>query len=119
MRGISLFAACCLLAGSQQAPGRDAAAPAGTAVLSGTIVTDDRDARPVRRAQVQLRSADSFLGLEVITDDTGSFTFAGLRAGRYQLSASKPGMVPSRWVRGGREGRARPSRSPTASGLLV
>jgi protocatechuate 3,4-dioxygenase beta subunit len=89
-----LVAACGLLAGSQQAPGRDAALPAGTAVLSGTIVTDDRDARPVRRAQVQLRSADNFLGaLEVISDDTGSFTFAGVRAGRYQLSASKPGMV--------------------------
>ena len=95
MRAITLIAACCLLAASQQAPGRDAAPPAGTAVVAGTVVTDDAAARPVRRAQVTLRSADNFLiGIEAITDDAGSFAFAGLRAGRYQLSASKPGMVP-------------------------
>ena len=95
MRGMILLAGCGLLAASQQAPGRDAASPAGTAVVSGTVVTDDTSARPVRRVQVQLRSTDSFVGgLEVITDDAGAFAFAGLRAGRYYLSASKPGMVP-------------------------
>ena len=87
MRGIMLLAGCGLLAGTQQAPGRDAAPPAGTAVVSGTVVTDDAAARPVRRAQVQLRSIDSFLGgVEVITDDSGSFAYAGIREGRYYLS---------------------------------
>jgi uncharacterized protein (DUF2141 family) len=92
-------------------PVRDAASPspaAGTASISGTIVTDDTSPQPLRRARVALTSADRTLGRVAITDDAGRFSFAGLPAGRYQLMAMKQGYVT------GQYGAKRPNRPGTA-----
>jgi hypothetical protein len=72
---------------------RDAPRPVhGTGVISGVVVSDDADARPVRKARVTCGSPD-VAGDTTITDETGRFEFAGLSAGRYAVSASKPSWV--------------------------
>ncbi len=87
-----------LLAGTlaaQQTPVRDnglTPRAAGTATLSGTVVNDVTN-QPVRRAVVSLSSADNALRVTAVTDDTGTFAFAGLPDNQYLLSASKPSYV--------------------------
>jgi Carboxypeptidase regulatory-like domain len=80
---------------SAQAPARDAVRPpsVGTAVIAGTIVTDDKDRRPLRRARVALMTAEHENGRSVVTDDEGRFAFRNVAPGRYLLSAKKPGYV--------------------------
>ncbi len=99
-RARAVFAACCVipsvLRASQQP--RDAAGTVrtGTSEIAGTLVTDDTTASPVRRATITLTGAD--LGttrLMAVTDDSGGFAFTSLPAGRYSISASKGGYVPS------------------------
>ena len=64
---------------------RDAAAAKtrGTAVIAGTVVSDDADPKPVRRVRVTCSSPDDVFsrGATAITDDAGRFVFTGLRAG--------------------------------------
>lgn len=81
----------------QQPTGRDAAAsprPAGTGMISGTLVAADT-ARPVRRARVVLTEVDRSNVVSVTTDDQGRFSFTGLPASRFNLSASKAGYLDS------------------------
>lgn len=114
MRLLPLSLAALLLAATatngvaQTTPTRDqpgaaqqaAAAPVGTASVSGSVMlagTGD----PVRRARVQLTSIPSpttsgpvfRLSRQATTDDNGRFQFAALPAGRYNLTVSKPGHV--------------------------
>lgn len=80
---------------AQQAPPRDGAAPkiaSGTALLSG-IVLNEQTGRPVRRAVVTLGSSDLRASAAVVTDDTGTFSFADLPAARYSLGVGRPGFV--------------------------
>jgi hypothetical protein len=85
-----------------QQPARDAPArpSAGTAVLSGTVVTDEVNSRPVRLATVTLYPVDPGFAGPIIprmttTDDTGRFAFTALPAGNYSAPrVSKPGFVP-------------------------
>lgn len=82
-----------LLLTLQAAPARQSRGPVrGTAVLSGVVVSDDADARPVRKARVTCSSPDAS-GHTTITDDRGRFVFSGLPAGRYTLSATKAAWV--------------------------
>jgi hypothetical protein len=81
---------------AQRGPVRDPASTvsvAGTGSISGTVVTDEASARPVRRATVRLGGADLRVSQVAITDDAGDFTFAALPAGRYMISAARPGFV--------------------------
>ena len=64
----------------------------GTGVISGVVVSDDAEARPVRKARVTCGSPD-VPGNTTMTDDGGRFVFAGLRAGRYTITASKASWV--------------------------
>jgi protocatechuate 3,4-dioxygenase beta subunit len=103
-----LPAALCLVLGSElaalpqgppptpvQAP-RDTqpapALPVGTATLSGTVTVAD-SGQPARKVRVSLSGAE-MRGRTAMTDDAGKFAFIALPAGRYSLSASKPGHVP-------------------------
>jgi hypothetical protein len=83
-------------------------APRGTAVISGTIVTDDATPRPVRHAIVTLNSSDRVVGRTEISDDAGRFAFANLPEGRYSLSAQRLG-----WITGayGAKAVGRPGRT--------
>jgi len=66
---------------------------AGTAVLSGRVVSDDADARPVRHARVTCTAPELTAGLTVITDDEGRFTCGQLPAGRYTVAVTRDGWV--------------------------
>ena len=79
------------------APPRDAAAtgvaiPAGTAVISGAVVVAGTG-QPARRARVTLNALEGGGSRSVTTDDSGTYTFDGVIAGKYNLSASKTGHV--------------------------
>ncbi len=93
-----------------QTPGRDAAkaVQTGTAIIDGIVVTDDADARPLRRVRVAVMTSDRQVGRTTVTDDGGRFSFATLPAGRYMLSANKQGYVPTSY------GARRPNRPGTA-----
>jgi carboxypeptidase family protein len=65
----------------------------GTASISGIVLTDDTDARPLRRVRVFLNSSDDEVARTTISDDAGRFAFDGLRAGRYTVGGTKEGYV--------------------------
>ena len=93
-----------------QTPTRDAAKPAavGTASITGAIVSDDADARPLRRVRVGVMTSDRQVSRTVVTDDEGRFNFVALPAGRYMLTANKQGYVSASY------GARRPNRPGTA-----
>ena len=78
----------------------------GTAVLSGTIVTDEAQPRPIRRVRVTCSGGDS--SATAITDDRGRFQFPALRAGRYTIAATKDAWVSTAY------GAKRPLRPGSA-----
>jgi len=68
----------------------------GTAAIVGVVTTPDGAvAAPVRRATVQLTGSGQARPQLAITDDAGRFVFAGLSAGSFSLSATKPAYVPA------------------------
>jgi protocatechuate 3,4-dioxygenase beta subunit len=78
-----------------QLPARDTVSrpSTGTAVLTGTITSDDGSNRPIRRASVNVIGGDLRGQRTAITDDAGHFVLGGLPAGRFSLSASKAAYV--------------------------
>lgn len=80
-----------------QAPSRDVPASqvAGTAAISGQVVSEEDPGRPIRVAKVVLSSSALRRELMVTSDSDGRFVFSRLQAGRYTLSVSKPGLVPT------------------------
>ena len=79
--------------GGQQ-PARDAQVqPAtGTGVIAGTVLTEG-SGTAVRRARVTLTAPELRGSRTATTTDQGAYSFTALPAGRYTLSASKPGYV--------------------------
>jgi hypothetical protein len=102
------LAVCAIDARQTRDAGRPAATaatvPAGTSVLTGTIVTDE--GKPVRRATVKLSGSDGPSARIAVTDDAGRFTFARLPAGSFTMSATKAGYVTTFY------GSKRPGRGP-------
>lgn len=98
-RARTLLAALCVMPSvllASQQPRDAGTVRTGTSEIAGTVVADDTPVSPVRRATITLTGAD--LGtthLIAVTDDAGGFAFTSLPAGRYSLSASKGGYVPS------------------------
>jgi uncharacterized protein (DUF2141 family) len=91
-----------------------AAAPAGSAVVAGRVVSAEAQPAAVRHATVTLGGGNLRGTRDVITDDQGRFTFTGLPAGAYSLSAAKTAWVTSYY--GGR----RPGVPPfTATPLVI
>jgi len=89
--------------GQQSAP---LAAPSGTAVLSGVLVTDESTPRPIRRATVRLIGGTLPNARLIGTDDEGKFVFTALPTGSFSVSATKAGYVPAFF------GSKRPGRGP-------
>ncbi len=91
---------------------RDATPPAqtvsaaGTAVLSGSLVIDESDPHPVRRAVIHLAGREGSSTRLAATDDDGRFVLAHVPAGSYSLWASKPGYVTTYY------GSRHPGRGP-------
>lgn len=91
---------------SQQMPARDAqVTPTGPGRITGVLVTDETDPKPVRRAEVRAVLAGAS-PRTAITDANGRFSFDALPYGRYTIEASKAGFVrvaygARRWDRAG------------------
>jgi hypothetical protein len=71
---------------------RDGAPPpprAGTAIVSGIVMSTDTPPRPVRRARVTLGSPVLPMMLAGITDDDGRFRIERVPPGRYSVQAAK------------------------------
>lgn len=60
-------------------------------VLSGRIV--DRTGMPVIGAKVSLTRNDHSLGIEVMSNDDGQFSFANISAGPFELTITSPGFA--------------------------
>lgn len=80
----------------------------GTATITGIVVDDAADPKPVRRVVVSLSGADLKPSRGAITDDDGKFTIANLPAGRFTLTAARAAFVTSMY------GAKRPGRPGTA-----
>lgn len=80
---------------------------AGTARLSGTVVSSATPPQPVRGAVVTLNGVGAN-GRSAVTDDQGRFAFVGLPAGRFTITAMKPAWLTSAY------GAKAPGRPGTA-----
>lgn len=75
-----------------QPPARDGAAVKGTASIKGRVTAVD-SGRPIRRVQIRLSSPDLTESKSVSTTAEGIFEFKDLPAGRYTISADRPGFL--------------------------
>lgn len=97
---------------AQVAPPRDLPgtrpqpAPVGTGEISGVIMMSGTN-QPARKARVSLSGAELRGGRSAVTDDSGRYTFTALPAGRYNLSASRPGYISATY------GQRQPGRPGT------
>jgi hypothetical protein len=80
-----------------QAPGRTRAVqPAtGTAVIAGSVVSDDAERTPLRRVTLTLVRSGFGDSRVTSTDDKGRYLFGDLPAGTYTLNATKGAYVPT------------------------
>ncbi len=90
---------CADAADAQVVPPRDALrtgeqppAPIGTAEISGTVLMAG-GTQPARRTRVSLSGVELRGGRSATTDDSGRFSFIALPAGRYSLTANRPGHI--------------------------
>lgn len=62
----------------------------GTGSISGLIITDDAQPRPLRRAIVTIEEASTLIQPRVVTsDEDGGYVFRNLPPGRYRISATR------------------------------
>jgi hypothetical protein len=99
--------------GAYAQPRDVAATKPPTAVISGVVLSDDEDQRPVRRVRVTCSGGDA-RGATAITDDRGRFQFTGLRPGRYTLGATKDAWIATTY--GAKRPRRPGSAIPIAAG---
>lgn len=71
-----------------------AGASAQDASIAGVITADDAAATPIARATVTLSGAALRPSLVAFTDSAGRYTFSGLPAGSYTLTAKKATFLP-------------------------
>jgi uncharacterized protein (DUF2141 family) len=108
MMVLNLVALLVALTHTGAAQTRDAATRVrGTAVITGIVVSDDAEARPVRKARVTC-GGPQLQGQTTITDDKGRFSFSALVPGRYTVTASKDAWVTTSY------GAKRPMRPGSA-----
>ena len=79
----------------QRQPARDIRVPAlaGACVLGGIVTSNDAQARPIRRAMVNVSAGDIRAQRMTATDDRGRFVIANLPPGRYTVTVTKAGWV--------------------------
>jgi Carboxypeptidase regulatory-like domain len=87
---------------AQQTRDTPGQAQAGTAVLTGVVISNDTDARPIRRVSVSLNGGNLRASRTALTDDSGAFIFTGLPSGTYSANASKPAWLSSQYSESGR-----------------
>jgi hypothetical protein len=96
---LAAIAACAIattLSARAQTPARDAqgvSVTAGSASISGTVVSDDERRTPLRRVVLTLSRVGVPDQRQTATDDRGRFLFASLPAAVYTISAARGGYV--------------------------
>ena len=65
----------------------------GTGSITGRVVDDGPDSRPLRRATLTLSSTALMTNRLALTSEEGTFVFDGLPAGTYGLSVFRPGYM--------------------------
>src|SRR5688500_4942466 len=98
MRALLLYAIACLAvplapAFAQGVRDHRTLTGVGTAAITGAVVSDEREARPLRRARVSITGSELDIGRTTVTADDGTFSFEQLPSGRYSVTASKDGFV--------------------------
>jgi hypothetical protein len=80
----------------------------GTASISGMVVDDESEPKPVRRVIVSVTGSDLRPSRGTVTDDDGRFTITRLPAGRFTLTVTRAGFITSVYgaKRAGRPGTA-------------
>ena len=93
-------------AASAQTP-RDASPTTAAGAITGVVLSDDRPARPLRRARVRLAGSEMSIARAIVTNEDGTFAFERLSPDEYTITAAKDGYVTSSWgaTRPGRRGR--------------
>lgn len=107
MRGAIVAWIAWSIAVAAQVPPRDTPGQArvGAAAISGIIVSDEREPRPLRRVRVMLNSPELPHGRTTVTNDDGTFAFDRLPPGRYTVGATKDAYL---FVNYGASGPGRP-----------
>jgi uncharacterized protein (DUF2141 family) len=95
-------------AAAEQARDAEFKPTAGTASISGVVVTGGDRPQPIRRAIVTLSGPELRPSRGAVTNDEGRFTFTNLPAGRFTLTAARPAFITSMY------GAKRPGRPGTA-----
>src|SRR5947208_4739313 len=90
-----------------QAAPRDSAKEKGTASIKGKVIAADTG-KAMRRVQISLSSPDISESRSMSTTAQGVFEFKDLPAGRYTISATRPGFLRVQYGqrRPGEPGRA-------------
>jgi protocatechuate 3,4-dioxygenase beta subunit len=70
------------------------AAAVGTATITGVVVVSGTGV-PARRSRVTITSQEARMTRNTVADENGRFAFSNLPAGRYSLTAAKPGHIAS------------------------
>ena len=83
----------------------------GTASITGQVVNDEEQPKPVRRAIVTLTGSDLRPSRGAVTDDEGRFTIANLPPGRVTLTVTRAAYITSVY------GAKRPGRPGTPIAL--
>ena len=93
-------------AASAQTP-RDASRTTAAGAITGVVLSDDRPARPLRRARVRLAGSEMSIARAIVTNEDGTFVFERLSPDDYTITAAKDGYVTISWgaTRPGRQGR--------------
>lgn len=91
---------------AQQQPPRDRPREprAGAATISGVVLSDEAQPKPLRRARVTIAGGELPAGGTLITNDDGTFLFDRVPAGRYTIAAAKDAYVTTAY------GASRPGR---------
>ena len=91
---VILLASLLTASSARAQPARDTRrAATGTAVLAGTVISDEPEPRAVRHARVVCSAGELSHSLTAVTDDRGRFTCAALPAGRYTVNVTRDGWV--------------------------
>jgi hypothetical protein len=77
-----------------QSPRDQVPKSAATGSIEGVVV-DDRDHKAIRRAIVTLTGGGILPTQQFVTGETGQFVFDDLSAGKYNITAEKPGYLQS------------------------
>ena len=73
----------------------DASPTTATGAITGVVLSDDRPARPLRRARVRLAGSETSIARAIVTNEDGTFAFERLSPDEYTITAEKDGYIRS------------------------